>query len=161
MAEVEKAAHAAKSGKKAGTLKQAVTRGDLGSGSWYLVDAKDKVLGRLATRVARLLTGKDKKTYVPHWENGDHVVVINAKEIAVTGKKSKDKIYDHYTGYPGGIRQYNFEKLLEKDPREIILRAVQGMLPKNRLGDKMLTRLLVYPGAEHKHAAQNPTSITI
>lgn len=146
--------------KAKGTLKQAPTRGNLDPGKWYLLDAKGKVLGRLATQIARLLTGKYKKTYVPYWENGDHVVVINAKDIAVTGKKRKEKIYDHYTGYPGGIRQYNFEKLLQKSPREIILRAVQGMIPKNRLGDRMMTRLLVYPDATHKHQAQNPTPIS-
>ncbi|MBI4971541.1 MAG: 50S ribosomal protein L13 [Candidatus Omnitrophica bacterium] len=147
--------------KKTLTIKQSGTRGKQEAGKWFIVDAKGKVLGRLATRIARILTGKDKKTYVPYWESGDHVVVINAKEIQVTGKKSEQKIYDHYTGYPGGIRQYNFEKLIEKDPREVILRAVKGMIPKNRLGDLMMTHLLIYPGSEHRHKAQNPTPINL
>lgn len=147
--------------KKAPTVKQAVTRGKQDPGKWYLVDAKGKVLGRLATRVARLLTGKDKRTYVPYWESGDHVVVINAKEIHVTGKKRTEKIYDHYTGYPGGLVQYNFEKLIQKDPREVILRAVEGMIPKNRLGARMMTRLYVYPGTDHRHKAQNPQPINL
>ena len=148
-----------KASKRTFTIKQTCTRGNLPEGKWHIMDAKDKVLGRLATRAARLLTGKDKRTYVPHWENGDHVVVINAKEIKVTGNKAEQKMYDHYTGYPGGFRERNFEKQLEKDPREIILRAVKGMIPKNRLGDRMMTRLLIYPGAEHRHKAQNPTPV--
>ena len=145
--------------KKTLTIKQSKTRGNLPEGKWHIIDAKDKVLGRLATRAARLLTGKDKRTYVPYWENGDHVVVINAKQIKVTGAKAEQKLYDHYTGYPGGFRAYTFEKQLERDPREIILRAVKGMIPKNRLGDKMMTRLLIYPGADHSHKAQNPTPV--
>ena len=148
-----------KAEKKAVTIKQAGTRGKLEAGKWFIIDAKGKVLGRLATRVARLLTGKDKRTYVPYWENGDHVIVVNAKEIHVTGKKSEQKMYDHYSGYPGGRKEYSFEKLIEKDPREVVLRAVQGMIPKNRLGDKMMTRLMVYPGADHRHKAQNPTPV--
>lgn len=151
----------AKTQSRPGQIRQAVTRGKLDPGKWYLVDAKGKVLGRLATQIARLLIGKSKPTYVPHWENGDHVVVINAREIRVTGKKSKEKMYDHYTGYPGGRREYNFETLLTKDPREIIKRAVQGMVPKNKLGDQMMKRLLVYPTNDHKHQSQKPEAITL
>ncbi|MBI4397734.1 MAG: 50S ribosomal protein L13 [Candidatus Omnitrophica bacterium] len=126
---------------------------------WFLVDAKNEVLGRLATRIARILMGKNKRTYVPYWESGDYVIVINASEIRVTGKKSSQKMYDHYSGYPGGRREYSFEKLIAKDPREVVRRAVVGMIPKNRLGDRMMTHLLIYPGAEHRHNAQNPTPV--
>jgi len=145
--------------KKTYNIRPSLTRNPDAPDRWHLVDAKGKVLGRLATQIAKLLMGKDKKTYVPYWESGDHIVVINAKEIKVTGKKRTEKIYDHYTGYPGGIRQYNFEKLIEKDPREVLSRAVKGMIPKNRLGDRMMTHLLIYPGAEHHHQAQNPTPV--
>lgn len=154
-------AHEKQAKKAAFKIKNTLTRNPLTPDKWYVVDAKGKVLGRLATRVARLLTGKDKKNYVPYWENGDHVIVVNAKEIKVTGKKATQKSYDHYTGYPGGRKEYNFEQLIEKDPREVVTRAVKGMIPKNRLGDKMMTRLLIYPGPDHQHKAQNPTAINL
>lgn len=123
---------------------------------WFVIDAKDQVLGRLATRVARLLIGKGKVIYTPHMECGDHVIIINAKQIRVTGNKAKDKVYQHYTGYPDGLRQYNFETLLAKKPREIIFRAVERMLPKNRMAAKMMTRLHVYADGTHEQQAQKP-----
>ncbi len=121
-----------------------------------LIDAQGKILGRLATRVATMLMGKDEVYYTPHMDCGDQVIVINAKEIRVTGRKEKEKIYQHYTGYPGGRRTYTFENLRERKPEYIIMEAVRRMLPKNRLGDKMLKHLRVYPGAEHRQAAQQP-----
>ncbi len=128
---------------------------------WYLVDAKDQILGRLATRVARLLMGKGKPAFAPHLDCGDHVVLINAGKIKVTGNKLKDKIYSHYTGYPGGLRQYNFETLLKKSPKEVISRAVRRMLPKNRLAEKQLKHLHVYAEASHENQAQKPVPLQL
>ncbi len=127
----------------------------------YLVDASGKTLGRLATRVASVLIGKGKTVFARDQISGDQVVVINAKEIYVTGKKKEQKIYKHYTGYPGGIKTYSFEELLAKDPEEIILRAVSRMLPKNTLGREMLRRLRVYAGGEHKQQAQKPEKLEV
>ena len=127
---------------------------------WFLIDADGQILGRLATKVACLLMGKGKVIYTPHMEVGDYVIVINAKKIRVTGNKAKDKIYTHYTGYPGGIRQYNYETLMEKKPEQIIIRAVERMLPKNRLGSKMIKHLHVYPDQEHEQQAQTPVVIS-
>lgn len=128
---------------------------------WYAIDAKGQILGRLAVRIARILTGKGKTLYTPHVESGDFVVVTNASELRVTGKKLKDKIYDHYTGYPGGRKVYTLEELLARRPDEVLRRAVKGMLPKNRLGDRMLTHLLIYKGSEHKQQAQKPEIVTV
>ncbi len=128
---------------------------------WYLVDADGKVLGRLAAQLATILRGKHKPIYTPHVDTGDCVVVVNAKKIALTGKKMKDKIYYHYTGYPGGIREINAEKLLAKKPTEIIRVAVKGMLPKNSLGREMLRKLKIYSGPTHPHEAQKPTPLEI
>lgn len=116
---------------------------------WYLVDAKDQILGRLATKVARLLSGKEKVAYVPYLDAGDYVVVINAVEVAVTGKKEKQKTYYRHSGYPGGLRAETLGELRERRPEEIIRRAVKGMLPKNKLQKSMLRRLYVFAGAEH------------
>ncbi|MDP3920926.1 MAG: 50S ribosomal protein L13 [Candidatus Omnitrophota bacterium] len=127
----------------------------------YLVDASAKTLGRLATRVARVLIGKDKAVFCKDQWSGDAVVVVNASKIHVTGRKRDQKIYKHYTGYPGGLRTYNFEWLQERKPEEIILRAVSRMLPKNKLGRKMLTRLRVYAGAEHGQKAQKPELLEV
>ena len=127
----------------------------------FLVDAQGQILGRLATRIATVLMGKDEPFYTPHMECGDQVVVINAKGIRVTGRKAKEKIYQHYTGYPGGRRTYTFETLLATKPELIIMEAVRRMLPKNRLGDKMLKRLRVYAGAEHRQLAQKPVPIQL
>jgi len=128
---------------------------------WYLVDASGKTLGRLASEIAHRLRGKHKPTYTPHMDTGDYIVVINAKEIRVTGNKAKDKLYYSHSGYPGGIKVTNFEKLLEKKPERIIEKAVKGMLPKGPLGRSMFRKLRVYPGAEHNHTAQQPKLLDI
>lgn len=128
---------------------------------WYIIDAKDQVLGRLATKVARLLNGKGKPSYTPHVVSGDVVVVINASKIKVTGQKLTDKIYYHHTGYPGGIREISLRDQLEKNPSKVIEHAVEGMLPKNKLQAKMLKNLKVYSGSEHSHAPQNPKTIKL
>lgn len=123
---------------------------------WYVIDAKDKTLGRLAVTIANILRGKNKPEYTPHVDTGDFVVVINASEIKVTGKKETDKIYYHHTGYPGGLRSISYRDLKEKDPTKALEKAVKGMLQKNTLGAKQLTKLKIYAAAEHPHAAQNP-----
>jgi len=123
---------------------------------WYLVNAEGKVLGRLSTELAKILKGKNKPTYTPHLDTGDFVIVVNAGKVTLTGKKLKDKIYYHHTGYPGGIKQINAEKLLAKKPTEMIRIAVKGMLPKNSLGRQMLRKLKIYAGANHPHEAQKP-----
>lgn len=129
--------------------------------SWYIVDAKDKVLGRLATRVASILIGKDKVTYSPHQNVGDEVIVINARLVKVTGKKLTQKEYQRYSAYPGGLNVENLETVLRKDPERVIRHAVHGMLPKNKLGDKMLKKLRVYADDKHPHASQNPKELII
>jgi large subunit ribosomal protein L13 len=123
---------------------------------WYLVDAQGKVLGRLATEIAMLLRGKRKPTYTPHLDNGDHVVVINAEKVVVTGRKSQQKLYHHHTGYPGGLRTRTFAYLLAHRPERIVKQAVKGMLPHNRLGRQMLKKLRVYAGPRHPHESQKP-----
>ena len=123
---------------------------------WYLINAEGKVLGRLATKLANLLRGKNKPTYTPHLDTGDFVIVINAQKVVLTGKKMKDKIYYHHTGYPGGIKEMSAEKLLAKKPPEMIRVAVKGMLPKNSLGRQMLRKLKIYAGPNHPHEAQRP-----
>ena len=123
---------------------------------WWVVDAAGKPLGRLATEVATLLRGKHKPMFAPHMDTGDFVIVINAAEVEVTSKKSQQKIYYRYTGYPGGLRGESFESLRERRPEAVIERAVQGMLPKNKLGRKMIGKLKVYAGADHPHEAQRP-----
>jgi large subunit ribosomal protein L13 len=128
---------------------------------WYLVNAEGKILGRLATKLADLLRGKTKPTYTPHLDTGDFVVVVNAEKVTLTGKKMKDKIYYHHTGYPGGIKEMSAEKLLAKKPTEMIRMAVKGMLPKNSLGRQMLRKLKVYAGPNHPHEAQKPITLEI
>lgn len=127
----------------------------------YLINADGKTLGRLATCVATLLIGKRKTVFAYDKLSGDNVVVINAKGIHVTGKKVDDKFYNHYTGYPDGLRIYSFGTLMEKKPEEIILRAVSRMLPKNKLGREMLRRLRVYAGSEHAQQAQQPVTLEV
>ena len=128
---------------------------------WYVVNAEGKVLGRLSTELAKILKGKNKPTYTPYLDTGDFVIVVNAGKITLTGKKLKDKIYYHHTGYPGGIKQINAEKLLAKKPTEMIRTAVKGMLPKNSLGRQMLRKLKVYAGPNHPHEAQKPVNLNI
>jgi large subunit ribosomal protein L13 len=123
---------------------------------WFVVDATDQILGRLASGVAKVLKGKHKPTYTPHLNTGDHVVVINASKIKVTGAKLGGKTYTHYSGYPGGLRTRTMEKAQQVDPTFPLTNAVRGMLQRNTLGADMLTRLRVYAGAEHGHQAQKP-----
>lgn len=130
------------------------------SSAWYLVDARGQTLGRLAVNIARVLRGKLNPRFTPHLNTGDHVVVINARDIVVTGNKRIGKEYDRYSGYPGGRHVRTFEAMLEHDPIYPLTHAVKGMLQHNTLGADMATRLRVYAGAEHKHAAQNPQPIT-
>jgi len=129
--------------------------------NWYVVDAAGKTLGRLASEVASRLRGKHKPEYTPHVDTGDFIVVINAEKVIVTGNKAQDKKYEHYTGYPGGLKETNFAKLIAKFPTRIIEKAVKGMLPKNPLGYAMYKKLKVYAGGEHPHAAQKPQLLEI
>jgi large subunit ribosomal protein L13 len=128
---------------------------------WYVVNADGRVLGRLATELAKILRGKNKPSFTPHVDTGDCVVVVNAAKVVLTGKKMKDKKYYHHTGYPGGIRETSAEKLLAKKPTEMIRIAVKGMLPKNSLGRQMLRKLKVYAGPSHPHEAQKPVPFEI
>jgi len=123
---------------------------------WFIVDATGKVLGRLASEIARRLRGKHKPVYTTHVDTGDFIVVINAEKINLTGKKFKEKVYYRHSGYPGGIKAITAEKLLEKKPEDLLRIAVKGMLPKNSLGRQMLTKLKIYKGSEHQHEAQMP-----
>jgi large subunit ribosomal protein L13 len=128
---------------------------------WYLVNAEGKVLGRLSTELVKILKGKNKPTYTPHMDTGDFVVVVNAGKVTLTGKKMKDKIYYHHTGYPGGIKEMNAEKLLAKKPTEMIRMAVKGMLPKTSLGRQMIRKLKIYAGPNHPHEAQKPATLNL
>ena len=128
---------------------------------WYVADAKGQVLGRLATRVATILRGKHKPMYTPHVDGGDHVIVINAEQIVLTGKKRTDKVYYRHSGYPGGIKARTAEEILNTHPERLIEMAVKGMLPKNPLGRAMLKKLKVYAGPEHKHEAQSPKPLEL
>ncbi len=129
--------------------------------NWYVVDASDKVLGRMATEIANRLRGKHKAEYTPHVDTGDYIVVVNAEKVKVTGNKARDKMYYHHTGYPGGIKSITFEKLLDKAPEKAIEVAVKGMMPKNKLSRAMLSKLKVYAGNDHPHAAQQPQALEI
>ena len=128
---------------------------------WYVVDASEKVLGRLATEIARRLRGKHKAEYTPHVDTGDYIIVTNAEKVAVTGRKFKEKMYYHHSGFPGGIKSISFDKLQAKNPVRIIERAVKGMLPKNPLGREMYRKLKIYVGTEHPHEAQQPKQLDI
>jgi large subunit ribosomal protein L13 len=128
---------------------------------YYLIDAADKILGRLAVKVASVLSGKHKPEYTPHVDNGDFVVVINVEKVRVTGNKLKQKVYTRYSGYPGGLKTRNLETLLKTKPAEVLRHAVKGMLPKNKLASRMITRLKIYTGPDHPHGAQKPEVITL
>jgi large subunit ribosomal protein L13 len=128
---------------------------------WYLVDAKDQVLGRLATKVARIIRGKNKAVFTPNMDTGDFVVVINAEKVKVTGKREFLKTYSHHSGYPGGLKTRSLNELLSKKPEYIIESAVRGMLPKNRLGNRLIKKLKVYAGGNHPHSAQKPEAINL
>ncbi len=128
---------------------------------WVIVDATDLVLGRMGSKVAKLLRGKYKPSFTPHVDCGDNVVIINAEKVRLTGNKWTDRVYLRYTGYPGGQRNITPAKLMEKSPEKLIKKVVKGMLPKNRLGDKLLGNLYVYAGSEHPHEAQQPKQIDL
>ena len=127
--------------------------------TWYLVDAKDQVLGRLAARVASILRGKGKVIFTPHIDTGDEVIVINAGKIRTTGNKLTDKKYKSYSAYPGGLKETTLEVMLQRHPERVVIHAVKGMLPKNRLGAKILKKLRVYAGEAHPHSAQKPVTL--
>ena len=129
--------------------------------NWFVVDATGLTLGRLATQIADTLRGKRKPTYTPHIDTGDFVIVVNAEKIAVTGKKRTDKLYYRHSGYPGGLKSRTFAEMLDRRPEEIIRIAVKGMLPRNRLARRQITKLKVYAGPEHPHAAQQPRPLEI
>jgi large subunit ribosomal protein L13 len=128
---------------------------------WYLIDATDRVLGRVASKIANILRGKDKAIFSPHVDTGDFVIVVNAEKVKLTGNKLQGKFYYHHSGYPGGIKAINAEKLLAKKPEELLRRAVRGMLPKNKLGRKIFKKLKVYAGPQHEHEAQQPKQIQV
>ena len=129
--------------------------------NWLLVDAEGQTLGRMAAEIATRLRGKHKPEYTPHVDTGDYVVVVNADKVHVTGKKAKDKMYYAHSGYPGGLKEASFEKMMEKAPERVIRLAVKGMLPRTPLGRAMFRKLKVYPGAEHPHSAQQPQAVTL
>lgn len=131
------------------------------SHNWYLVDATDQVLGRFASRIAKILRGKNKATYTPHVDTGDCIVVINVEKLRVTGRKSDKKIYYRHSGYPGGLKTETFEKLQARNPARVLELAIKGMLPKTPLGREMFRKLKVYSGSEHPHAAQQPQLIEL
>ena len=128
---------------------------------WYHVDASDKVLGRLASRVAVALMGKDRPDYTPHVDTGAYVVVTNAGQVRLTGRKMEQKVYRHHSGYPGGLKEVTVTEVLEKHPDRVIKQAVRRMLPKSKLGDAMIRKLKIYAGPEHPHEAQQPTVLTL
>lgn len=129
--------------------------------TWYVIDAADKPLGRVATKAATILRGKHKATFTPHIDCGDYVIIINADRVKLTGNKINDKMYYNHSGFPGGLRTRNAKTMLESYPVEMVERAVNGMLPNGPLGRQMYRKLFVYAGSEHKHEAQKPTTITI
>ncbi|MEI6446649.1 MAG: 50S ribosomal protein L13 [Actinomycetes bacterium] len=128
---------------------------------WYVVDAEGKTLGRLSTQIADLLRGKRKPTYTPHVDTGDFVIVVNAEKVSVTGNKRTEKLYHRHSGYPGGLRTRTFEEMIERKPEDVIRLAVKGMLPRNRLSRRQITKLKIYAGPDHPHAAQAPETLEI
>lgn len=138
------------------------TREDaLAARRWFIVDAEARVLGRVATQVANILRGKHKATFTPHVDCGDFVVIVNAAKVRLTGAKLTDKIYHRHTGWPGGVRRTSASRLLEERPERVLRSAVVGMLPKNRLGRRLATKLKIYRGADHPHAAQKPEALSL
>lgn len=127
--------------------------------NWYVVDGTNQTVGRMCSRIAAVLRGKTKPTYTPHVDTGDFIIVINAEKVVLTGDKLNQKMYDHYTGYPGGLKEETASNLQKRRPEMLIERAVKGMLPKNRLGRKMVKKLFIYAGAEHPHGAQQPKDL--
>lgn len=131
--------------------KTTVLKGNAVSRKWHLIDLSGKTLGRICTEIASILIGKDKPTFSYHRDDGDYVVAINAKDVRVTGRKPKQKLYQHYTGYHGGIKEFTFTEMMNKDPREVIIHGVMGMIPKNKLRARRMTRLKVFAGSDHKY----------
>mgnify|MGYP001189029294 CR=1 FL=1 len=142
-------------------MKTYMAKKETPNSEWYMVDASGQVLGRLAAEVAHRLRGKHKATYTPHVDTGDFIIIVNAEKIMLTGKKLTDKVYYHYSGYPGGLRETSAGKMLAEKPENLIRTAVQGMLPKTNLGRKMLKKLKVYSGNAHPHEAQCPHILTV
>jgi large subunit ribosomal protein L13 len=128
---------------------------------WYVIDAEGRTLGRLATEIAKILRGKNKPQYTPHVDVGDFVVVINAERVVVTGKKAEQKVYRRHSGYPGGMKETSYERMMERKPTEILRKAVYGMMPKTRLARQQFRKLKIYAGPEHPHAAQNPQRLEV
>ncbi len=129
--------------------------------NWYVIDAEGRTLGRLATEIARVLRGKNKPQYTPHVDVGDFVVVINADGVVVTGKKAEQKVYRRHSGYPGGMKETSYGRMMERKPTEILRKAVYGMMPKTRLARQQLRKLKIYAGPEHPHTAQNPQRLEV
>lgn len=127
--------------------------------NWYVVDGTNQTVGRMCSKIAAILRGKNKTSYTPHVDTGDYIIVTNAAKVVLTGDKLNQKMYDHFTGYPGGLKEETAANLLKRHPEMIVERAVKGMLPKNRLGRKMFKKLFVYAGAKHPHTAQQPKEL--
>jgi len=140
--------------------KTAIPKKDEQDRKWHLIDADGLILGRLATKIASILRGKDKATYTPFFDNGDFVIVINADKLRLTGNKESQKVYYRHSGWMGGIKETSFQKMMETHPERILKAAVKGMLPKNRLNRKIIKKLKIYSGTDHKHEAQKPESLT-
>lgn len=142
-------------------MKTYMAKGETVQRDWYVVDAKDQVLGRMASQVAAMLRGKHKPIYTPHVDCGDHIIIINAKDIVLTGKKLDQKMYYSHSGYVGGLKSTSYRDLIERKPEFVVYEAVRRMLPKGPLGRKMLKKLRVYAGSEHSHEAQAPTALEL
>lgn len=142
-------------------MKTFMPKADAVERKWYIVDAEGQTLGRLSSEVAKVLIGKNKPIYTPHVDTGDHVVIINADKVVLTGKKLDQKLYRYHTGHPGGLKEIKYKDMMKNKPEEVVMHAVKGMLPKNKLGRKMLKKLRVYRGSEHKHEAQKPEVLEI
>ena len=142
-------------------MKTYMAKGETVERKWYVVDADGKVLGRLASQVAAILRGKHKPIYTPHCDTGDHVIIINAGKVVLTGKKLDNKKYYHHTGYPGGLKETSYRDLLSKKPEFAVYEAIRRMMPKGPLGRQMLKKVRIYAGAEHKNAAQMPETLVL
>ncbi len=142
-------------------MKTYMAKGEAVERKWYVVDAEGMVLGRLASQVAAILRGKHKPIYTPHVDTGDHVIIINADKVTLTGKKFTDKKYYRHTGYPGGIRETSYGELLDKKPEFAVYEAIRRMMPKGPLGRKMLKKVRIYAGSQHQHAAQTPEVLVL
>ena len=142
-------------------MKTYMAKGETVERNWYVVDADGMVLGRLSSQVAAILRGKHKPVYTPHVDTGDHVIIVNAAKLRMTGKKLDQKMYTYHTGYPGGLKQTSYRTLLEKKPEFMVYESIRRMMPKGPLGDQMLKKLRVYAGPEHNNAAQQPETLVL